>query len=172
LILRGRAWTFGDDLNTDAIVPGKYLKLTELSEIAPHVMEDLDSTFAGRVRPGDIVVGGRNFGTGSSRESAPGALKQLGVSCLVATFFARIFYRNAINMGLPVLECPDAATIRQGDELEIDLQAGLIRNVTQRLELWANPLPEHIMELIEVGGLIPYLERWVAQRRSAEARSR
>ena len=119
--LRGRAWVYGDDVSTDAIVPGKYLKLTDLDEVARHVMEGVDPTFADNVRPGDIVVGGRNFGTGSSRESAPGALKAAGVSCLVAEFFARIFFRNAINFGLPALECPGAGRIRTGDELEIDV---------------------------------------------------
>ena len=164
-LLRGRAWVFGDDVSTDAIVPGKYLKLTDLKEVAPHVMEGLDPDFAARVRPGDIVVGGRNFGTGSSRESAPGALKEAGVSCLVAVFFARIFFRNAINFGLPALECPDARRIRTGDQLEIDVEAGLIRDLTQGFELHAQPLPEHIMTLVRAGGLLPWLERRVAETR-------
>jgi 3-isopropylmalate/(R)-2-methylmalate dehydratase small subunit len=168
--LRGRAWTFGDDVSTDAIVPGAYLKLTDLADVAPHVMEGLDPTFAQRVRPGDIVVGGRNFGKGSSRESAPGALKQVGVSAIVAVSFGRIFFRNAINFGLPVLECPDAGRIHQDDELEIEPRTGLIRNVTQRFELQAQSLPEHILELIELGGLVPYLERWVAEHRGAAGR--
>ena len=165
MTLRGRAWVYGDDVSTDAIVPGKYLKLTDLKEVAAHVMEGVDPEFAGRVQPGDIVVGGRNFGTGSSRESAPGALKEAGVSCLVAVFFGRIFFRNAINFGLPAIECPEAQRIRTGDELEIDVERGLIRDLTQGIELRAQPLPEHIMELVRVGGLVPYLERKVAERR-------
>lgn len=165
--LRGRAWVYGDDVSTDAIVPGKYLKLTDLKEVAPHVMEGVDPDFAQKVRPGDIVVGGRNFGTGSSRESAPGALKEAGVSCLVAVFFGRIFFRNAINFGLPAVECPEATRIRTGDELEIDLEGGRIRDLTRGFELRAQPLPEHIMELVRVGGLVPYLERKVAERRAA-----
>ena len=167
--LRGRAWTFGDDVSTDAIAPGKYLKLTA-AEIAPHVMEGIDPDFARQVRPGDIVVGGKNFGTGSSRETAPAALKEAGVSCVVAVFFARIFFRNAINIGLPVVECPEAGRIAPGDELEIDLEGGRIRDLTQGFELDALPLPEHIMELIRLGGLVPFLERKVAERRAAQAR--
>ena len=166
-LLRGSAWVFGDDVSTDAIVPGKYLKLTALEEVAPHVMEGVDPTFASRVQPGDIVVGGRNFGKGSSRESAPGALKVAGVSCLIAVFFARIFYRNAINFGLPLLECAEAGRIAPGDQLEVDLRAGLIRDLSQGLELRAQPLPEHILTLIEAGGLVPYLEQRVAARKGA-----
>src|SRR5919206_4720472 len=119
-VIRGRAWVFGDDVSTDAIVPGKYLKLTDLKEVAPHVMEGVDPDFASKVQPGDIVVGGRNFGTGSSRESAPGALKEAGGSCLVAGFFGRIFFRHALNFGLPAVECPEATPIQMGDELAID----------------------------------------------------
>lgn len=163
--LRGRAWVYGDDVNTDVIAPGKYLKLTS-AELVPHVMEGIDPDFAANVRPGDIVVGGRNFGTGSSRENAPAALRAAGVNCIVAVFFARIFYRNAINVGLPVVECPEAGRIKQGDELAVDVERGVIRNLTQTLELAATPLPPHIMELIRAGGLVPFLERRLAQRRA------
>ena len=168
-LLRGRAWVFGDDVTTDEIVPGKYLKVTDLNEIAPHVLEGLDPSFAPNVRPGDVVVGGRNFGKGSSRESAPGALRAAGVSCIVAPFYGRIFYRNAINFGLPVLECAEAGRIQPGDELEIDLRTGRIRDLTAGFELTCQPLPEHIMSLIEIGGLVPYLERWVQERKQAGA---
>lgn len=164
-LLRGKAWVFGDDVTTDDIVPGRYLKLTDLKDVAPHVLEGLDPDFATSVRSGDVVVGGRNFGKGSSRESAPGALKEAGVSCIVAPFFGRIFFRNAINFGLPAIECAEAGRIRAGDELEIDVEGGLIRDLTQGFELRAQPLPAHIMELIRVGGLVPYLERWVAERK-------
>ena len=163
--LRGAAWVFGDEVSTDDIVPGKYLKVTDLKEIAPHVMEGLAPDFAAKVRPGDIVVGGKNFGKGSSRESAPGALKEAGVSCVVAVFFARIFFRNAINFGLPVLECAEAGRIQEGDELEIDVEDGRIRDLTRGFELRAQPLPPHIMELVHAGGLVPYLERKIAERR-------
>jgi 3-isopropylmalate/(R)-2-methylmalate dehydratase small subunit len=161
VILRGRAHVFGPDVSTDQIIPGKYLKLTE-REAAAHVLEGLDPTFAARVRPTDIVVGGRNFGTGSSREYAASALRIAGVSCVISPLFARIFYRNAINCGLPPLECADAGAIRQDDELEVDVVAGTIRDLSNGRELRCAPLPPHILELVTAGGLVPYLKRRLA----------
>ncbi|HEU5287953.1 MAG TPA: 3-isopropylmalate dehydratase small subunit [Candidatus Limnocylindria bacterium] len=161
MILHGRALVYGDDVSTDAIVPGKYLKLTD-QEAAAHAMEGIDPTFVTRVRRGDLIVGGKNFGTGSSREYAASALRIAGVSAIVAPFFARIFFRNAINQGLPVLECAEAGTIREGDELEVDVVEGIVRDVTQGTTLAATKLPPHILELIDAGGMIPWLERKLA----------
>lgn len=163
MILRGRAHVFGDDISTDQIIPGKYLKLTE-AEASKHVMEGADPTFIERVRPGDFVVAGRNFGSGSSRDFAAIALKAAGVSCVIAPFFARIFFRNAINQGLAVLECKEAARISEDDELEVDVIAGEVRDVTQGFTLSATKLPPHILELVQGGGIVPYLERWLAAR--------
>ncbi len=163
MILRGRAIVYGDDISTDQIIPGKYLKLTE-EEAAEHAMEGLDPTFVGRVRTGDLLVAGKNFGAGSSREYAASALRICGIGAVVAPFFARIFFRNAINQGLPVLECAGATTIREGDELEIDVVAGSVRDITQGTTMRATQLPPHILELIEAGGMIPWLERRLAAR--------
>ena len=165
-IIRGRVWKFGDDINTDVIAPGKYLKLPN-EDMAKHVFEGIDPELPGKIKPGDIVVGGANFGSGSSRESAPAAIKYAGVSAVVAVFFARIFFRNAINLGLPLLECPEAHKILQSDELEIDMKNGVIRNVTQGQVYKASRLPEHIQQLIGVGGLVPYLEQELAKESSA-----
>lgn len=155
---RGRAWVFGDNVDTDVISPGQYLKLTA-EEIAAHVMEGADPEFAKKVQPGDVVVAGKNFGCGSSRESAPAALKYAGVGAVIAEFFARIFYRNAINIGLPVLECKQAKEIAAGDELEIDLEKGEIRNLTQNKTYQVTPFPPRILEILQAGGLVPYLEK-------------
>jgi 3-isopropylmalate/(R)-2-methylmalate dehydratase small subunit len=164
--LRGRALVFGDDISTDQITPGKYLKLTE-AEAALHAMEGVDPTFVTRVRPGDLLVAGRNFGAGSSREYAASALRIAGIGAVIAPFFARIFFRNAINQGLAVLECADAGRIREGDELEVDVVAGEVRDLTQGFVLTATKLPPHILELIAAGGIVPWLERWLAAKRSA-----
>jgi 3-isopropylmalate/(R)-2-methylmalate dehydratase small subunit len=163
VILRGRAIVYGDDVSTDQIVPGKYLKLTEI-EAAKHAMEGLDPTFVTRVRQGDLVVAGKNFGAGSSREYAASALRIAGIAAVIAPFFARIFFRNAINQGLPVLECPDATKIAEGDELEVDVIAGTVRDRTKGLVLTATKLPPHILEIIETGGMIPWLERRLAAK--------
>ena len=164
--LRGRALVFGDDVSTDQITPGKYLKLTE-AEAALHAMEGIDPTFTTRVRKGDLLVGGRNFGSGSSREYAASSLRIAGIAAVIAPFFARIFFRNAINQGLAVLECADAGRIREGDELEVDVVAGEVRDLTQGLVLSATKLPPHILELIAAGGMVPWLEHWLAAKRSA-----
>lgn len=155
--IQGRAWQFGDHCSTDAIVPGRYLKLT-YKEAAAHVMVGADPEFPQKARPGDVVVGGVNFGCGSSREAAPAALKEFGVAAVVAKFFARIFYRNALNVGLPALECPQADEIGTGDKLAVDLESGQIRNLTQGTAYQAKPFPDHILAIMRAGGLVPYLE--------------
>jgi 3-isopropylmalate/(R)-2-methylmalate dehydratase small subunit len=152
------AWVFGDDVDTDAIAPGRYLKF-DIGEIARHSMETLDADFSSRVRKGDIVVAGRNFGAGSSREQAPEALKHLGVSALVAESFAGLFYRNAINLGLPAVVCARAKRIRAGDDLELDPATGRLANRTTGETLSCEPIPDFLMQLIRDGGLVPHLEK-------------
>ena len=153
-----KAWVFGDNVDTDAIAPGRYLKF-DIGEVARHSMENIDASFASRVCQGDIVVGGRNFGAGSSREQAPEALKHLGVSALVAESFAGLFYRNAINLGLPALVCAQAKRIRAGDEVLIDCEKGNLRNRTTGETLQCEPIPEFLMQLIRDGGLVAHLEK-------------
>jgi 3-isopropylmalate dehydratase small subunit len=155
--LRGRAWVYGDNIDTDVIIPARYLVTSDPKELARHCMEDIDTTFAQNVRPGDIIAAGSNFGCGSSREHAPLAIKGAGVSCVIAPSFARIFYRNAINIGLPILECAEARSISKGDEIEADLSNGIITNVTKGETYTAKPFPEFIQNIIELGGLAPYV---------------
>lgn len=151
----GRAWVYGDNVDTDVIIPARYLLTSDPAILAKHAMEDIDSTFAETVRPGDIVVAGGNFGCGSSREHAPLALKGAGVAVVIATSFARIFYRNAINIGLPILECPEAvAAIRAGDTVRADLATGAIEDITTGQTFHAQSYPESILRIIEAGGLI------------------
>ncbi|HQE93759.1 MAG TPA: 3-isopropylmalate dehydratase small subunit [Anaerolineae bacterium] len=157
MTLQGSVWKYGDNVDTDAIIPARYLNMSTAEELARHCMEDIDTRFAGAVCPGDIIVGGENFGCGSSREHAPLALKGAGVSCVIAASFARIFYRNAINIGLPILMCPEAvAGAQPGDELTVDLEAGTIANARTGEVYHTAPFPPFIMSLIEAGGLIPY----------------
>lgn len=164
MIIKGRIWKFGNDVDTDLIIPARYLNTTDPQELASHCMEDADASFAGRVRPGDIIVAGRNFGCGSSREHAPVAIKSAGVSCVVAGSFARIFYRNAVNIGLPILEAGEAVkAMENGDELEIDLATGRIRNLTRPGVWQAAPFPPFMQQIIEAGGLINYV-RCVRER--------
>jgi 3-isopropylmalate/(R)-2-methylmalate dehydratase small subunit len=158
-----KAWVFGDNLDTDVIAPGRYMKFA-IEEIARHCLESVSPTFASAVRKNDCVVGGRNFGVGSSREQAPEALKHLGVSVLIAESFAGLFYRNAINLGLPAVACPQARRIRQGDELEVDLERGRIRNRTTGETLDCEPIPAFLMSIIDDGGLLPHLEKRLAQK--------
>jgi 3-isopropylmalate/(R)-2-methylmalate dehydratase small subunit len=159
-MLKGRAFKFGDSISTDHIVPGRLVHLrSNLPELAKHVLEDADPTFAKRVKPGDFVVAGKNFGLGSSREHAPLVIKMTGVSAVLAKSFARIFYRNAINIGLPVLIC-DTDKIKDGDELEIDLKAGTIRDLTNGTKLRFSPLPEIMLRILNEGGLIPYIQKY------------
>lgn len=161
--LRGRAWTFGRDIDTDLIIPARYLNMKTAEELARHVMEDADPTFAGKVKPGDIVVAKENFGCGSSREHAPIALKGAGVSVVIAKSFARIFYRNAFNTGLPILVAPEAVDgINEGDELTVDLATGEIADLATGRTYQAQPLPPFMRELVEAGGLLPYLKKRAA----------
>jgi len=151
----GNVFKYGDNVNTDVIIPARYLASSEPEVLAAHCMEDIDKDFSTKVKPGDIVVGLRNFGCGSSREHAPLALKASGVSCVIAKSFARIFYRNSINIGLPIMECPEAAErIQQSDQISIDFASGKIRNVTQNETYQAEPFPMFMQEIIEAGGLI------------------
>lgn len=153
-----KAWLFGDNVDTDAIAPGRYMKFG-IEEIARHCLEGLDPSFARGVRPGDVLVAGRNLGTGSSREQAPEALKRLGVAALVAESFAGLFYRNAINLGLPALVCAHAKRIRPGDRLAIDFEHGEISNLASGEKLACEPIPAFLMTIIRDGGLLPHLEK-------------
>ena len=151
----GRVFKFGSNVDTDVIIPARYLNVSEASELAKHCMEDIDTNFVNKVKAGDIMVGGMNFGCGSSREHAPIAIKASGISLVIAESFARIFYRNAINTGLAILECREAAQdIENGDEVEADLSTGLIKNLTKKKTYQAVAFPPFIREIIEAGGLI------------------
>ena len=154
-----KAHVYQDNIDTDRIIPGKYTKTLDLSLLAAHVMEDLDPEFSTRFVPGDIIVAGDNFGCGSSREQAPLALKTAGVSLVIARFFARIFFRNASNIGLPVLEIPDHS-IQPGDEIEFDLASGKVINHTQKKTYQANQLPPVMLKIMQEGGLVPYLQKY------------
>lgn len=156
--LQGHVFLYGDNINTDLISPPQYLEKS-MDIIAQHVMEGVDEDFSKRVRPGDIIVAGENFGPGSSRETAPIALKMAGVSVVIAKFFARIFYRNAINVGLPVLECRCVDDIKAGDVLEVDMGSGQIRNLTTGVSYQAEPLSGTVAEILSAGGLVPLLEK-------------
>lgn len=151
----GHVIHYGDNVDTDVIIPARYLNTSDRTELAKHCMEDLDPTFVGRVQQGDILVAGLNFGCGSSREHAPIAIQASGVSLVIAKSFARIFYRNAINIGLAIVECPEAAeAIAEGDEVEADLDAGIIRNLTSGAEYRTEPFPPFIQTIITHGGLM------------------
>ena len=159
-VIKGRVHKYGDHVDTDVIIPARYLVTTDPKELAAHAMEDLDPEFAKRVQPGDVIVAGRNFGCGSSREHAPLALKAAGVSCIVAASFARIFYRNALNIGLPIVECPEAVEeIQPGDEAEIDIEGGCIRDLTLGKQWRFPPLTGIAKELLDAGGLVPLVRR-------------
>lgn len=156
----GKAWKFGADIDTDAIIPARYLNTSNPQELALHCMEDADPEFPQKVKPGDVIVADKNFGCGSSREHAPIAIKAAGVSCVIAASFARIFYRNAFNMGLPILESPEAAAdVVTGERLKIDLSTGTIVNKSRHLTYKAQPVPAFMQELLAAGGLIPYVVR-------------
>ncbi len=158
--LQGKAHCFGADVNTDYIISGKYkFKTLDMKELARHVMEDLDPDFASKVQPGDFVVAGRNFGCGSSREQAPLALLNAGVGAVLAPSFARIFYRNAINTGLPVVEC-DTAGIAAGDELLIDLENGVLKNLTRQADVPIKPLPAFMLKVLADGGLVAHFNKY------------
>ncbi len=156
-VLQGKVWKYGDNIDTDVIIPARYLNMSTPQELAEHCMEDIDPSFAGTVAGGDIIVGGENFGCGSSREHAPLAIKGAGISCVIADSFARIFYRNAINTGLPILVCPEATSeAKSGDELVVDLKKGQITNTRTGKTYHTPPFPPFIMAIIEAGGLVPY----------------
>lgn len=157
MTIRGRVWKYGDNVDTDAIIPARYLNMSTEGELAAHCMEDIDKGFIHSVQRGDIIVAGKNFGCGSSREHAPLAIKGAGVSCVIAETFARIFYRNAINIGLPILECPEAAqAARAGQTLDVDLASGVIRNPDTGETFQSSPYPPFMLALIAAGGLVPY----------------
>ena len=159
-MLKGKVHKYGADVNTDVIIPARYLNVSDPAELAKHCMEDVDSEFVKKVEPGDIIIATTNFGCGSSREHAPLAIKAAGVSCVIARSFARIFFRNAINIGLPLLECSEAVdNTGISDILEIDLSTGKIKNLTRNLEFTAKPYPEFMAELISAGGLIEYTKK-------------
>jgi 3-isopropylmalate/(R)-2-methylmalate dehydratase small subunit len=159
MAIKGKAHRFGDDINTDYIIAGRYkFKTLDMDELACHVMEDLDPEFAGRCNQGDFVVAGKNFGCGSSREQAPLALKHAGVAAVLAQSFARIYFRNSINNGLPALVC-DTSQIKDGDELEIDLESGKITDVTRGIELRSSPMPGVMLDILSEGGLVEYMRK-------------
>ncbi len=161
--IKGRVWKFGDDIDTDAIIPARYLSTSDPDELAKHCMEDADPQFPGKLTAGDIIVAGKNFGCGSSREHAPIAIKAAGVSCVIANSFARIFYRNSINIGLPIFECGDCTDkIFEGDIVEVDAETGTITNLTRNEVYQAVPFPGFMQDIINAGGLMSY----VAERMS------
>jgi 3-isopropylmalate/(R)-2-methylmalate dehydratase small subunit len=163
MLIRGKVWRFGNDVDTDAIIPARYLNTSDPKELAKHVMEDADKDFAGKAGAGDLMVAGKNFGCGSSREHAPIAIKAAGIQAVIAKSFARIFYRNAFNIGLPIFESTEASEkVKQGDEIEIDADRGIIRNITANEEYKANPIPPFMQELIDAGGLIEWTKRKLA----------
>ena len=152
--MNSKAYVFGDNVDTDVIIPARYLNSFDEAELASHCREDIDADFVKKVNKGDIVVAGYNFGCGSSREHAPIAIKAAGVSAVIAKSFARIFYRNALNIGLPILECPECGKISQGDELEIDFDEGIIKNLSKGESYRTEPFPSFIKNIIEKGGLL------------------
>lgn len=159
MILQGKVWRYGDNVDTDVIIPARYLNTADPKELAAHCMEDIDTTFAQNVKAGDIIVAGRNFGCGSSREHAPVAIKASGVPCVIADSFARIFYRNAINIGLPLLEIgSQAAKIKAGDTIKVDLSAGTVENLATGEIYKSQPLPGFIQDIATAGGLINYVK--------------
>ena len=154
----GRVFKFGSNVDTDVIIPARYLNVPDAEELAKHCMEDIDKEFVHKVSKGDIIVADKNFGCGSSREHAPIAITAAGVSCVIAETFARIFYRNAINIGLPIIECPEAAKgIGEGDQVEVDFDSGKIYNRTKNTEFQGQPFPEFMQKIISSGGLIKYI---------------
>ena len=163
--MRGKVWKFGDNVDTDLIIAARYLNTSEPSELAKHVMEDADPEFVSKMEPGDIIVAGENFGCGSSREHAPIALKAAGIAAVIAPTFARIFYRNAFNMGLPIFELPEAAEINEGDIVRIDMEKGEVIDETTGKSYKFVPIPEFMQELVDAGGLIQYAKKELAAQK-------
>jgi len=164
--LKGKAWKFGADIDTDQIIPARYLNTSDPKELAKHCMEDADPEFVKKMKPGDIIVADKNFGCGSSREHAPIAIKTAGISCVIAKSFARIFYRNSFNMGLPIVECPEAVdAIKEGDEVEVDLDSGEIKIIKSQISnlksqiFHAQPIPPFMQELLNTGGLMAWVKK-------------
>ncbi len=164
--MAGRAWKFGNDIDTDAVIPGRYLVINDPTELAEHLFEGVRPEMAAQVSDGDIVVAGENFGCGSSREHAPLALKGAGIIAVVAKSFARIFFRNAINIGLPLFICPEVDRIADGDSIEIDMAGGVIHNRSRGESYKTTPLPRFLQEIVEAGGLVEYTKRAVARVRA------
>lgn len=165
MILNGKTWKFGDDVDTDAIIPARYLNTSDPSELAKHVMEDADVNFPQKVKAGDLIVAGKNFGCGSSREHAPIAIKAAGIQAVIAKSFARIFYRNAFNIGLPIFESTEASEkIKEGDIIEIDADSGKIKNLSRNEEYPVKPIPPFMQELISAGGLIEWTKRRLKEK--------
>jgi len=163
--LQGKVWKFGDNVDTDLIIAARYLNTSEPEELAKHVMEDADPAFVKKMQKGDIIVAGENFGCGSSREHAPIALKAAGINAIIAPSFARIFYRNAFNMGLPIFELKEADEINEGDVVKVDMDAGEIINISQAKTYKFTPIPEFMQELVNAGGLIEYAKNEIASRK-------
>ena len=158
--MKGKAWKFANDINTDEIIPARYLNTIDPQELARHCMEDADKDFMKKISAGDIIVAGKNFGCGSSREHAPIAIKAANISCVIAESFARIFYRNAFNMGLYIFESKEASEkIKGGDEIEVNVQKGVIKNITRKEEYKITPIPDFMQELINAGGLMEYVKK-------------
>lgn len=167
--IKGKAWKFGDDIDTDIIIPGRYLVLTDEKELSQHVMEGLDPDFHKKINKGDVIVAGKNFGCGSSREHAPLALIGAGISAVVAESFARIFYRNAINLGLPLLESKNITNkVSNGDNIELDMGKGILKNIDSGEEAEVIGLPDFMLGILERGGLIPYLKENINEIMSNE----
>lgn len=160
MIFKGKAWKFGADIDTDQIIPARYLNTSDPKELAKHCMEDADPDFIKKMKPGDIIVAGKNFGCGSSREHAPISIKAAGISCVIAKSFARIFYRNSFNMGLPIFESPAAVdSIAEGDEVEVHMDTGRIVNLTKNKTFDSQPIPPFMQELISTGGLMEWVKK-------------
>jgi 3-isopropylmalate/(R)-2-methylmalate dehydratase small subunit len=165
MLIQGKAWKFGNDIDTDAIIPARYLNTSDPGELAKHVMEDADKDFSKKIQTGDVIVAGKNFGCGSSREHAPIAIKAAHIGAVIARSFARIFYRNAFNIGLPIFESIEASeNIREGDEIEIDGDRGIIRNLTKNDEYKAHLIPPFMQELIAAGGLVEWTKKRMVSR--------
>ena len=161
-MLKGRVFKYGDNVDTDVIIPARYLNIIDRAELTSHCMEDIDKEFLKKVNNGDVMAVGKNFGCGSSREHAPLVIKLAGISCIIAESFARIFYRNAVNIGLPILECPEAARdLADGDQVEVDLASGRIHNITKGSTYQAESFPEFMQDIMKAGGLINYVSRKV-----------
>lgn len=164
-MIKGKAIKYGNNIDTDVIIPARYLNTSDHKELAEHCMEDIDKSFKSRVAPGDVIVAGKNFGCGSSREHAPIAIKASGISCVIAETFARIFYRNSINIGLLILECPKAANdIEDSDEILVDVNSGVITNVTKNKMYSATPVPAFIQQIVKAQGLIDYTKERVGSK--------